>query len=207
KNRWAVRAALATVSTGISSWQSTLPLSSTGPSSAFAPGATTITFSPSLSTRISAIPVALPRESSSSMPASHSPASAGSAKSSSPTAPTKRTCAPSLAAATAWFAPFPPGWRSKVASVSVSPALGRRAERATRSRFAEPTTVSAGADSSGGKRAEILDRATEQVLAQVEEAGPERRAVRGRADPSRVAEAGQRAEEDRELQVRLHHPD
>ena len=30
-------------------------------------------------------------------------------KSSSPTAPTKRTCAPRRAAATAWFAPFPPG--------------------------------------------------------------------------------------------------
>ena len=40
-----------------------------------------------------------------------SPASASSAKASSPTAPTIRTRAPSRAAATAWFAPFPPGKR------------------------------------------------------------------------------------------------
>src|SRR5262249_22159684 len=64
-----------------------------------------------------------------------------SAKSSRPTRPTKRTCAPSRAAATAWLAPFPPGTRSNVASVSVSPGRGSRSQRATWSTFADPTTV------------------------------------------------------------------
>src|SRR6185312_13622686 len=56
---------------------------------------------------------------------------------------------------------------------------------------------------SDGKRLEILDRATEQVLAQVEEADPKRRPVRRRADARRVVEARQSPQEDCELEVRL----
>ena len=96
-------------------------------------------------------------------------------KSSSPTAPTKRTSAPSRAAATAWFAPFPPGTWSSLAPVSVSPGLGRRGTVATRSRLIEPTTVRL-----GGKRAQVVEGAVEEVLAEVEEAGPERVAIRRR---------------------------
>ena len=109
--------------------------------------------------------------------------------SSSPTQPTKRTSAPSRAAATAWFAPFPPGTRSKSASVSVSPGRGSRSVNATRSRLALPTTVTwAGARDSlpgapgecrlSGERSEVVDRAAAvEVLAEVEEPGPEGRAV------------------------------
>src|SRR5439155_12108828 len=125
---------------------------------------------------------------------------ASSARSSSPTLPPNVTLAPSRAAATAWFAPLPPGYLSKVAPVTVSPGRGKRSQRTTKSRFTEPTTVS-----SGGKRAQVLDRAAEQVLAQVEEAGPERGAVRRRPDPGRVGEPGKGPEEDRELEVRLRH--
>src|ERR1051325_5295718 len=98
------------------------------------------------------------------------PASASSANASSPTAPTKLTLAPIRAAATAWFAPLPPGYRANAASVTVSPTRGAtRSPRATRSSLTEPTTVSRGL---GGKRAQVFDGPPEQVLAQVEEAGP-----------------------------------
>src|SRR5207244_12211695 len=43
----------------------------------------------------------------------------------------------------------------------------------------------------------------EQVLWQVEEAGPERRAVRRRVHARPVAETGKRSEEDGQLEVRL----
>jgi len=57
--------------------------------------------------------------------------------------------------------------------------------------------------SAGGKRAQVFDGPPEQVLAQVEEAGPERRAVGRRAHARGVVEAGQRPQEDRELEVGL----
>src|SRR5215203_5136060 len=138
-----------------------------------------------------------------SQPASRSPDSASSANESRPTAPTKRTRAPRRAAPTAWFAPLPPGAVKNSASVSVSPGLGRRSTRATRSRFAEPTTVSA---TSGGKRAQVLDRAPEQVLAQVEEPGPERRAVGSRAHPGGRRETLERSHENGQLEIGLRHP-
>ena len=72
------------------------------------------------------------------------PASAASASSSCPTQPTSATSAPSRAAATAWFAPLPPGTREKVAPLTVSPGRGSRSACATRSRLIEPTTVSRG---------------------------------------------------------------
>src|SRR5262245_2848298 len=115
--------------------------------------------------------------------ASSSPARASAANGSSPTAPIIRTRAPSRAAATAWFAPFPPGNRSKVASVTVSPGWGSRSHRATRSRLMLPTTVR---ETLGGKRAQVVDRAVQEVLAQVEETRPKRPAV------GRVREAGRR---------------
>src|SRR5918912_1889785 len=60
---------------------------------------------------------------------------------------------------------------------------------------------------SGRERPEILERAAEQVLAQVEQPRPERRAVRRRADPGRVGETFQRADEDGELEVCLRDAD
>src|SRR4029450_6210439 len=142
------------------------------------------------------MPVSPRRSSPSSTPARRSPASASSANESSPTAPQKRTCAPRRAAATAWFAPFPPGTRSSVASVTVSPGRGRRPTRAPRSRSAEPTTVS-----SGGNRPEVVQRAVEEVLAQVEEPGPERRAIRRPPQPPGGRQPLQRPDEHRELEV------
>ena len=57
------------------------------------------------------------------------------------------------------------------ASVTVSPGRGSRSTRATKSRFAEPTTVRRGL---GGKRAQVVQSAVQEVLAQVEEPRPER---------------------------------
>src|SRR5581483_2278552 len=103
----------ATAAGGISCWQRTPSTSgrttSSGRSSRFAPGATTISFSPEASTATSA------------------------------------TSAPSRAAATAWFAPLPPGTREKLAPVTVSPGRGSRSARTTRSRLIDPTTVRRGA--------------------------------------------------------------
>ena len=43
--------------------------------------------------------------------------------------------------ATAWLAPFPPGWMENEVPVRVSPAEGTRAVVETRSTFREPITV------------------------------------------------------------------
>src|SRR4029079_5945537 len=137
-------------------------------------------------------------------PASRSPASASSAWESDPTQPTNRTSAPSRAAATAWLAPLPPGKRSNVAPLTVSPGRGSRSTRATRSRLTDPTTVRLVL---GGKRAQVLGRAPEQVLAQVEEAGPQGRPVGLGAEPRRGAQPLERSDEHRELEIRLRHPD
>ena len=87
-------------------------------SSAFAPEATAIWFSPAASTAISATPVGrrgeplhAPRR---RCPPPRAAASASSPSSSSPTAPIIRTAAPARAAATAWLALLPPPWRSNV---------------------------------------------------------------------------------------------
>lgn len=69
---------------------------------------------------------------------------------SAPTAPTIRTVISEWApaesrdkrqAATAWFAPFPPGAVENDFDVSVSPGCGKRLVTVTRSVFSEPTTV------------------------------------------------------------------
>jgi hypothetical protein len=157
-------------SSGISSWQRTSPPVEKPPTVAFAPGTTTMAFSPSSATRMIAIPVgASTSRTSSSTPAARKPASASPAFASAPTAPVMRTLAPSRAAATAWFAPLPPGNRSSVAPLSVSPGLGSRSTFATRSRLIDPTTLSRVL---GGKCAQV-DRGAFEVLAQVEETGPE----------------------------------
>src|SRR6188474_1541201 len=148
---------------------------------------------------MSATPVgSAARASSWSIRASSMPFRASLANGSSPTAPTIRTWAPSRDAATAWFAPFPPGKRSKLASVTVSPGCGNRSHRATRSRLMLPTTVR---ETLGGKRAQVVDRAVQEVLAQVEEAGPERLAVGYRGEAGRRRQAFERAHEDGELEV------
>src|SRR6266508_3324009 len=123
--------------------------------------------------------------------------------SSSPTAPTKLTSAPRREAATAWFAPLPPGTRLSVASLSVSPGLGRNRTRATRSRLTEPTTV---IRTSRSKRAQIFDGPVQEVLAEVEEPGPERRAVGNGGQPNRRREALQSAHEDGELEIGVRDP-
>src|SRR5262249_32374003 len=158
-------------------------------------------FSPSSATKISAIPVVPTRCTSSSTPAAISPASASSASGSSPTAPTMRTFAPSFAAATAWFAPLPPGTRSTSVPKSVSPARGSAATRATRSRLIEPTTVR-----SGGDGTQVVQRPAEQVLTQVEQAGPQRAAVDRRLEAHLCREPFERAHQHRELEVHLRHP-
>ena len=75
------------------------------------------------------------------MPAASSSARAGTANASRPTAPNIATSAPARRAASAWFAPLPPGLVAKLEPWSVSPGRGRRATRATRSRLIEPKTM------------------------------------------------------------------
>src|SRR2546426_6797778 len=88
---------------------------------------------------------------------------------------------------------------SAAAPVTVSPGRGRRSTLATRSRLTEPTTVSSVLCR---KRAEV-DRGPREVLAQVEEAGPERGAVRSRVDAGHVREPLQGADEHGKLEIRL----
>jgi hypothetical protein len=52
---------------------------------------------------------------------------------------------PSLAAATAWLAPLPPGLGNRSPPDTVSPGPGSAETRTTRSRFRLPTTATAGA--------------------------------------------------------------
>ena len=115
-----------TASSGISSWQSTVARGGEPrPRVAFAPGTTTITFSPSSSTRMIATPVG-------ASTCFDVQRDAGFAETGqrlagirvAADAADQRTSAPSLAAATAWFAPLPPGIRSSVAPLTVSPGRG-----------------------------------------------------------------------------------
>ena len=100
---------------------STTPISCTCPnaevtsaavSSAFAPGATEIWFSPSGPTQISATPVGTPGRIATEVatPSARSASSASCPSASFPTAPTSTTPWPPSArdAATAWFPPLPP---------------------------------------------------------------------------------------------------
>ena len=127
---------------------------------------------------------------SSSTPACASPASASSASGSAPTAPIMRTRAPSFAAATAWFAPLPPGKRSKLEPGTVSPARGSRSTRATRSRLIDPTTVSSTRDRARvRRRSRAGRRARGRAGSRAGRTGPPR-ASRGRwSDCHRTCEA------------------
>src|SRR5207245_11305025 len=88
---------------------------------------------------------------------------------------------------------------SSVAPLSVSPGRGSVLTLVTRSRLIDPTTVRL---RSGGKRAQV-DRRALEILAEVEQAGPERRAVGHRLDAGHVGEALQRAHEYGELEICL----
>ena len=148
KNPVKFSAACAIVLPGISSWQISASAfgssNDSGSSRLFAPGATTIWFSPDGATEISATPVgasASIMQRSRSTPPSRSSTSASSAVASSPTHAISLTFAPSRCAASAWFAPLPPGKRLNLAPVTVSPAAGSRDTEADRSRFTEPMTT------------------------------------------------------------------
>ena len=119
------------------------------PTSRFAPGATVMMFSPDSSTVIMAIPVGAPgtvRTARSSIPSLASVALSVRPKSSSPTQPTIRTripeSAPSLAAATAWLAPFPPGAMAAAPPRTVAPGPGSAGTVTEMSIFRLPSTVS-----------------------------------------------------------------
>src|SRR5215212_2056130 len=60
---------------------------------------------------------------------------------------------------------------------------------------------------SSGQRAEVVQRAAEQVLAQVEQTGPERRAAERGPDPRRVGKALDGSYEHRQLDIGLRNPD
>src|SRR6056297_1818138 len=75
------------------------------------------------------------------MPSRRTTSSSQSPDPSSPTAPIMWTSDSSRAAATAWFSPLPPGWRSKAEPNTVSPAPGIRSSWTTRSMFKLPTTA------------------------------------------------------------------
>src|SRR5665647_1226537 len=55
--------------------------------------------------------------------------------------PMKATSPPTLPAATAWFAPLPPGVITTSEPMMVSPAAGRWSTSRTRSALADPTTT------------------------------------------------------------------
>ncbi len=117
------------------------------PTSWLAPGATVMMFSPAWSTEIMASPVgasAVMRTPSWPTPSSRSAASRRRPKSSSPTQPAMRTPAPSLAAATAWLAPFPPGVNRAAEPSTVAPGSGRRGTVTEISMFRLPSTVTRG---------------------------------------------------------------
>ena len=120
---------------------------SAGPVSWLAPGATVMMFSPAWSTEIMARPVgalAVTRTPPASTFSARSAASSRRPKSSSPTQPAMRTAAPSLAAATAWLAPFPPGVNRAAEPSTVAPGSGSRGTVTEISMFRLPRTVTRG---------------------------------------------------------------
>ena len=136
-------------------------------SSALAPEATAIWFSPAASTTISATPVGEDTRATplTSMPSRANSATASAPSSSSPTAPTNATAAPSLAAATAWLADLPPPNCANRPPATVSPAAGSRATATTRSTLIDPTTTTRGgeegtADQPTARRALAISAAT-----------------------------------------------
>lgn len=146
-----LRTTSTTVSSGISSCADTTrdawkrlaaAWTSPGVSRPFAPGDTTMLLSPDGSTVISATPVGAPptRTPTVSTPDARCESSSSRPCASSPTRASRAVRAPSRAAATAWFAPLPPGWTARSEPSTVSPAPGRRSTPITRSALADPTT-------------------------------------------------------------------
>src|SRR4051812_7322146 len=74
------------------------------------------------------------------MPASSNPRTAESPSASRPTRATRVTAPPARAAATAWFAPFPPAARVNAPPSIVSPGPGKRGALMMRSVFELPIT-------------------------------------------------------------------
>ncbi len=116
---------------------------SAGPIVPLAPGRMAMTFSPFWSTKIMAMPVApsVARTCCSSTRSARRSLSASSAKLSDPTRANRRISDPARRAASAWFAPLPPGAEAKALPGMVSPGRGIRLTVPIRSRLVEPRTV------------------------------------------------------------------
>jgi hypothetical protein len=153
-------AAAFTTSTGTSSWHSSTSAASIAARSAsvrltnapFAPGVTTIAFSPAASTMITATPDPpyTTRRWPVSTPDAVSLARSVTPNESEPIAPRNEQRAPARVAAIAWLAPFPPGTVVKPSPSTVSPGLGSTGAVATRSMLALPTTTTRGAPPRSG---------------------------------------------------------
>ena len=109
----------------------------------FAPGTTMIEFSPSSLTPIKARPVGSLTTCTAEISTSSflNAARKVSPAWSLPNAPIKAVLAPAREAAIAWLAPLPPQNSKLFDHVTVSPGFGNRGVRATRSKFADPTTT------------------------------------------------------------------
>ena len=127
--------------------------------------------------------------------------------SSSPMQPTKRTSAPSRAAARAWFAPLPPGTREQRCVRERLPRPRQSLDRGNEVEVDRPDDGDRrpAARHLRGQRPQVVDGAAVQVLAKIEEAGPERAPVGHRPQASRGGETFERAHEHRQLEVGLGH--
>ena len=160
--------AAVTASSGISSCTRTTAAeatSSTRTSDAdttpFAPGATTIRFSPvPSSTATVAVPVGASHATTceTSTPRSRRSETNRVPDESDPTRPTIATEDDNAAAAAAWLAPFPPGNDWTDVPTTVSPRPGRSATPTSRSRFRLPTTVTSPTKASFPSRRSRLRR-------------------------------------------------
>mmetsp|Transcript_6971 Transcript_6971/g.20918 ORF Transcript_6971/g.20918 Transcript_6971/m.20918 type:complete len:289 (+) Transcript_6971:96-962(+) len=134
----AIAATSAFTASGISLWSNTAPAPAMALSSSpprlhpfwFAPPKITIEFSPEGCKKMYADPVPHP-STIFNPPTSRTPLSSNAFLKKSPFAsfphcPMKCVSWPSLEAAAAWFAPFPPGKRSSSEAETVSPGAGRR---------------------------------------------------------------------------------
>ena len=151
----------ALITSAAASVASLTALTSAGPASRFAPGATVMMFSPPLSTVIMASPVGTPRTvrtAASLTPSATRAARSALPKSSSPTQPAISTSPPSRAAATAWLAPLPPGAKAAAPPSTVAPGAGSRGTVTEMSMFRLPSTVSRALETTGERySSRVLD--------------------------------------------------
>ena len=176
---------------------------------AFAPGATAIAFSPSASTTISATPVgASTRCRSSSTPAATSDAErlvrerVAADRSHEPhLGPEPRRGERLIRALAAWNA------RERRAGDRLTrprqPLAARDEVEVDRADDGDPRRVTAGACqwTQRGERADVVDRRAEQRVAQVEEPGPQRRAVGRQIEARCVGKPLERAYEHGQLEI------